>query len=67
MLKIDKVNFEVADFGKLFTHLKFVGLNQVMSQIEAKTKKEFTRGVWYKKIVCLPATDKFEAGHVAPN
>ena len=39
LLKIHKVNLASADFGKLFTHLKFVGLTQVMSQIEAMIKK----------------------------
>ena len=45
MLKIHMVIFLAADFGKQFTHLKFVRLTQVMSQIEAKTKKEFMNGV----------------------
>ena len=39
LLKIHKVNFEVANFEKLFTHLNFVGLTWVMSQIKAMTKK----------------------------
>ena len=39
LLKIHKVNLASADFGKLFTHLKFVGLTRVMSQIEAMVKK----------------------------
>ena len=39
MLKINKVNLEAANFGKLFTHLNFVGLNWVMSQMEAMPKK----------------------------
>ena len=39
LLKIHKVNLESADFGMLFTHLKFVGLTRVMSQIKAMTKK----------------------------
>ena len=55
-MKILNVNLEVADFRKLFTHLKFVRLTRVMSQIEAKTKKSNLQvGFGIKKLfVCLP-------------
>ena len=56
LLKIHKVNLEVANFGKLFTHLKFVGLTQVMSQIEAMTKKGIYK--W-----CLASKNFLSARH----
>ena len=56
LLKIHKVNFESTDFGKLFIHLKFVGLTQVMSQIEAMTKI----GI-YKR--CLASKNFLSARH----
>ena len=61
-LKIHKVNLEEADFRNLLTHLKLVGLTRVMSQIKAKTKKEFTSGVWRQKFVSLPGKEKIAAG-----
>ena len=46
LLKIQKVNIDVADLGKMFTHLKHVGFTQGMSQIIAKTRKGIYREGW---------------------
>ena len=39
MLKIHNLDLEEANFGKLFTFLKFVVLTRIMSQIKPMTKK----------------------------
>ena len=61
-MKIHKGNFQSANFGQLFTHLKFVGLTQVISQIEAKTKKVIYKWGLVSKKICLPTTEKIVAG-----
>ena len=66
-LKNNKVNFESANFGKLFTHLKFVGLTQVMSQIEAMIKKGIYK--WClatKKFLLARHRKKIAGGHMPP-